>query len=241
MNIAAALFALGAALAIAAPAKALVSFTSTIDATLEATSVPEGVSVAFGFSNYQGYADGFGSHDAGWSDDYVIDAGAMRFTPSVSGATDALAVIEAASLNDGSVTIENLSDAISTVDFVLSYDLRAEAGTGGTDAISKAYASLMIETLEARPSVSHSVDLYAGGDYGPKLAQESGAWTFSIVLNPGESRSLVIYADAMGYLERSFSAEPSPVPLPGALPLAAAGLGALGGVAAVRRRRQARG
>ncbi|WP_339952026.1 hypothetical protein [uncultured Albimonas sp.] len=240
MKLPALLLALGATLALAAPAQALVSFTSAIDATIEATSVPQGVSVSYGFSSYSGYADGFGSYDADWSDDFVIDGKTLQFTPSVSGATDALAVIEAASLNDGAVRLENLSDSISTVDFLLRYDLRAEVTGDDPEATSKAFATLMIETLEARPSVYEAVDIYAGGDYGPKLAHETGAWSFSIVLNPGESRTLMVYADAMGYLERTQGAA-SPVPLPGALPLAAAGFAALGGVAALRRRRQTPG
>ncbi|SFH90835.1 hypothetical protein [Albimonas pacifica] len=242
MKIAAVILALGTTLTLAAPAQALVSFVSSIEATLSATALPEGVRLDYGFSSYDGYARGQGVYDAGWSDDFTIEGPSLSFTPSVHASTDALAVIEAASLTDGSVTLENLSDAISTVDFVLSYDLRAETTVdGGPEAISKAYATLMVETLEARPSVSRSVDIYAGGAYGPALARETGAWTFSIVLNPGQRMNLVVYADAMGYLEDTVSQGSSPVPLPGAAPLAAAGLASLGGVAALRRRRRSRG
>ncbi len=242
MKIAAMLLALGMTLALSAPAKALVSFASSIDATLSATSLPDGVSLTYDVSNYDGYASGYGAYTADWSDDYLIEGPKLSLAPSVSASTDALAVIEAASLNDAAVTLENLTNAVSTVDFLLSFDLKAEATVdGGPDAVGKAYATLMVETLEARPSVSQSIDVYAGGDYGPSLARETGAWTFSIVLDPGERISLVVYADVMGYLSDAVGRDASPVPLPGALPLAAAGLASLGGVAAVRRRRRNRG
>lgn len=224
------------AVAAASPAAALVSYSATITSILTATA-GSGVTIDYDFSNYSGAAHHLGDGVSSWSDDHSSDALSLIIDPAVEGGAGPSGWAASESLNDGMVTLTNLTDAVSTVDFVLSYDLRSEASRDTIQDHARALASLSIQGLGAAYAIDWSVSAFAGGDYAPPLAASIGQWNFSITLSAGQSASLAIFADVMGEADMGFSSPPSRVPLPGALPLAAAGLAALAGVAALRRRR----
>ena len=230
----AALCALGAA-----PAQALTSFGARIDATLAAVSAPEGVGIDYAFGNRGGYAMTWSEGDADWSDDFVVDDAGLSVSPGVSGSVGGRSVIEAASLNEGQVVISNLTDAVTVVDFVLSYELVAEAEVESDAAMSVALANLELESLDPEFDIAFAVDAYAGGDYGEPLDSSIGRFGFQLRLSAGQSATLALSADTMGRLESPRQVADTVVPLPGAGPMALAGMAALGGLA--WRRRRARG
>lgn len=239
-----------ASLVLAVPAEAASTYEASLDVTLRVVTTQAGVTIT-GDTDVV-LLDTSAAGDIGTFASAALDLDPAD--PTVLGAGDALTMttnlfsgfqgetVNGPSLNvatsdvqgEGEVTVANNSGNNAKIVFELTYAL---SGTAAIDdaAFDAAFLNLMLAiSTPSAPLVAETitVDLPAGGLSGGGAV--GNTFVFTLALDAGDVDTIFLSTSLSGIATTQAM---SPVPVPAALPLFAAGLAGLGLTASRRNRR----